>query len=240
MDKLARSVYHGSDSGDACRGRRGDRLHRTPDSAAQHKEVIRVTLSPAPGVQTRWSSFENPLAAAGRGGMSNRGAKGHALEWVRAGESCTLLDVRGSGLITRIWLTVDDSTPAMLRALRLDIYWDAAERPAVSAPWAISLAWLGAPRRLRERPVLGPRGTQLNCFVPMPFRRRARIVLTNEWTVPYAASSTTSTAHRCAPRRRRPLLARPLAARIAQRAGAGYAVLPPSRARGAFWDATWA
>jgi hypothetical protein len=137
------------------------------------------------GVQTRWSSFENPGAEVERGGMANRGAKGHALDWIAAGESCTLLDVRGSGVITRIWLTVDDRTPAMLRALRLDIYWDDADRPAVSAPLGDFFGLALGRRAVFESALFAdPEGRSFNCFVPMPFRRRARVVLTNEWTVP--------------------------------------------------------
>ena len=57
------------------------------------------------GVQTRWASFENPMALKGRGGMENKGAKGHALDLIRPGETKTLLDVKGSGTIRRFWLT---------------------------------------------------------------------------------------------------------------------------------------
>ena len=75
------------------------------------------------GVQTRWASFENPLAEKGRGATANKGAKGYAFDSVAAGETKTLLDVEGSGTVCRIWMTINDRSPQMLRALRLDRQW---------------------------------------------------------------------------------------------------------------------
>ena len=49
------------------------------------------------GMQTRWASFENSAATRATGGLENRGAKGHAFDRVAAGETKTLLDVKGSG-----------------------------------------------------------------------------------------------------------------------------------------------
>jgi len=43
-----------------------------------------------PGVKTRWSSFENPTAEKGKGGMENKGAKGHAFDSIKPGETKTL------------------------------------------------------------------------------------------------------------------------------------------------------
>src|SRR5438552_704380 len=86
------------------------------------------------GVQTRWFSFENSESGRGRAGLENRGAKGHAFDSVAAGETKTLLEVTGSGIIGRIWLTISDRSPEMLRSLRLDMTWDNAARPAVSVP----------------------------------------------------------------------------------------------------------
>ena len=37
-------------------------------------------------------------------------------------------------MVRRIWMTLNDRSPTMLRGLRLDMYWDGAKTPAVSAP----------------------------------------------------------------------------------------------------------
>lgn len=133
------------------------------------------------GVQTRWISFENTGIERGRAGLENRGAKGHAFDTVAAGETKTLLDIQGSGTVRRIWLTVSDRSPEMLRSLRLDMYWDDADTPAVSAPLG-DFFGIGLGRRTPFECALfsDPEGRSFNCFIPMPFRTAARITLTNE------------------------------------------------------------
>lgn len=133
------------------------------------------------GVQTRWSSFENPSAGRGCAGLENKGAKGHASDRLAAGETKTLLDVTGSGMISRIWLTIIDRSPEMLRGLRLEMFWDDAERAAVSCPFG-DFFGIGLGRRTAFETALfsDPEGRSFNCFIPMPFRKAARVTLTNE------------------------------------------------------------
>lgn len=133
------------------------------------------------GVQTRWFSFESSETGRGRAGLTNRGAKGHAFDRVSAGETKTLLDVSGSGTICRIWMTVNDRSPEMLRSLRLDITWDHAAQPAVSAPLG-DFFGVGLGRRTAFECALfsDPEGRSFNCFIPMPFRSAVRVTLTNE------------------------------------------------------------
>src|SRR5882672_4443969 len=73
---------------------------------------------------TRWSSPENRNGIKGAGGKENNGAKGHAYDAIKAGESYTLLETDGPGIINRIWITINDRSPLMLRSLRLNMYWD--------------------------------------------------------------------------------------------------------------------
>ena len=84
--------------------------------------------------QTRWISFENQTGEKGRGGMENKGAKGHAMDHIKAGESKVLFDVKGSGIIHRMWITIDDKSPEMLRSLKIEMFWDGAVKPAVVSP----------------------------------------------------------------------------------------------------------
>ena len=135
----------------------------------------------APGTQTRWASFENPGAGRGAGATSNQGAKGHAFDWIAAGEVKTLLHVPDSaGIITRIWMTVDDRTPEMLRSLQLEMFWDGAQTPAVSAPVGDFFGvGLGRTAIFENELFSSPEGRSFNCFIPMPFRSGARITLTN-------------------------------------------------------------
>ena len=134
-----------------------------------------------PGVQTRWSSFENPGAEKGRGATTNRGAKGCPCDALPAGSSRVLVDVAGSGTVCRIWLTIRDRSPEMLRSLRLDMTWDNAATPAVSVPLG-DFFGVGLGRRTPFECELfsDPEGRSFNCFIPMPFRSSARITITNE------------------------------------------------------------
>ena len=129
----------------------------------------------------RWATFENPKAATGVGGMENKTAKGHAYEPIKAGEVKTLLSVTGMGIVQRIWLTFSDRSPAMMRALRIDMYWDGATQPAVSAPigdfFGISH---GQIMPFENALFSSPEGRSFNCRIPMPFRKGARITVTNE------------------------------------------------------------
>jgi hypothetical protein len=76
---------------------------------------------------------------------------------------------------------VSDRSPRMLRALRLDMYWDGASTPAVSAPLGDFFgAGLGRLVPFENALFSSPEGRSFNSVVPMPFRRAARIVLTNE------------------------------------------------------------
>jgi len=130
---------------------------------------------------TRWVSFENRTGANGKGGAENRGGKGHPFDWLKPGERMTLVDVAGCGTIRRIWFTLSDRSPAVLRAIRLDIYWDHAAKPAVSAPFGDFFCTGLAMRTPFQNALFAdPRGTSFNCFIPMPFRTGARMVVTNE------------------------------------------------------------
>jgi hypothetical protein len=131
--------------------------------------------------ESRWVSFENLSGAKGRGGMENQGAKGHAFDKIPAGQSINLVDINGSGSIRRIWLTFSDRSPEMLRSLRIDMYWDGSDKPAVSAPIG-DFFGIGLGKRMPFENALfsDPEGRSFNCNIPMPFKESARITLTNE------------------------------------------------------------
>jgi hypothetical protein len=113
--------------------------------------------------------------------MENRGAKGRPYGSIEAGASLVLMRVEGRGMVEHIWLTLDDRTPETLRSLRLDMYWDGADTPAVSVPLGDFFgANLGLPAAFENAFFSNPEGRSFNSFVKMPFLRSAKIVLTNE------------------------------------------------------------
>ena len=130
---------------------------------------------------TGWSSFENPDAAKGSGGVENKGAKGHAFNKIEAKKSVTLLDIKGSGVVNRIWLTFGDRSPEMLRSLVIEMYWDNAEKPAVTVPIG-DFFGIGLGERVAFESVFfsDPEGRSFNCYIPMPFKTGAKIIVRNE------------------------------------------------------------
>ena len=132
-------------------------------------------------IESRWVSFENLSGAKGQGGMENQGAKGHAFDKIPAGQSVNLVEINGSGSIRRIWLTFSDRSPEMLRSLRIDMYWEGSEKPAVSAPIG-DFFGIGLGKRVPFENALfsDPEGRSFNCNIPMPFKESARITFTNE------------------------------------------------------------
>jgi hypothetical protein len=133
------------------------------------------------GRQSRVSSFENINGEKGNGGKTNKRAKGNAFESLDAGESKTLLDVHSPGIIQRIWVTIDNRSPEMLRSLRLRMYWDGTDKPAVDVPFGdFFCVGLGRPIAFQSALFSDPEGRSFNCYIPMPFKTGARIVITNE------------------------------------------------------------
>ncbi|MBL7768163.1 MAG: DUF2961 domain-containing protein [Flavipsychrobacter sp.] len=131
--------------------------------------------------QARWSSPENPNGSKGSGGKENNGAKGHAWDSIPAGSTITLLDITESGIIQRIWITVRDQSPQMLRAMKLNMYWDGETEPAVSVPLGDFFGiGLGQKTAFENEFFANPEGRSFNCFIPMPFRKGAKITITNE------------------------------------------------------------
>lgn len=130
--------------------------------------------------QSRLSSFENPNGVKGNGGKTNKTAKGNAFEFMEPGETKNLLDIKGEGAIQRIWLTIDHS-PLKLRSLRLQFFWDGSNKPAVDVPLGDFFVYnLGKQVAFESALFSSGEGRSYNCFIPMPFKKAARVLLINE------------------------------------------------------------
>jgi hypothetical protein len=127
-------------------------------------------------IEPRWSSPENINGKRGDGGKENNGAKGRPSVSIEAGETFELLNVHETGFISRIWITIDDRSPDMLRSLKLDMYWDDETKPAVSVPFGDFFSvGLGRTTTFENEFFASPEGRSFNCFIPMPFRKAAKI-----------------------------------------------------------------
>ncbi len=93
------------------------------------------------------------------------------------GATTTLAEIEGPGVIQHIWITVDVKA---FRDLILRMYWDGEKAPSVECPvgdffcngWKTRTNILALP--INVNPAGG-----LNCYFPMPFRKRARITVEN-------------------------------------------------------------
>ena len=134
-----------------------------------------------PGVQARWSSFENLHGSKGRGGQENHGAKGHAYDHLPAGQQLTVLDISGNGIINRMWFTLSERSAESLRGLRLRMTWDQKATPAVDVPFGDFFA-LGLSEGLAFENALfaSPEGRSFNSYLSMPFHTGAKIELIND------------------------------------------------------------
>ena len=131
-------------------------------------------------IQTRWASFENPTAEKGAGGQENSGAKGHPCGHLKAGETTVLMKYNGAGEINRIWMTLGNRSPAVLRGLILRCYWDGCKKPAVEAPLGDFMCSGCEPVPFECELFANPEGRSFNCYIPMPFRSEALLTLSNE------------------------------------------------------------
>src|SRR5512137_52957 len=145
--------------------------------------------------RTRSISAENPTGEKGKGGMaipnptepkpaaSARAADNLGQGWkvrpfirLNARETAVLMDVAGPGIIQHIWIV-----EGLNRGLVIRFFWDGEDAPSVESP-ASNLFAVGHGRfaPVNSLPVVVNPSNALNCFWPMPFRKRARITLTNE------------------------------------------------------------
>lgn len=101
-----------------------------------------------------------------------------------AGATLTLADIDGPGAITHMWMTLSANEYAWPRLLRLRIYWDNSPFPSVDTPLGDFFAvGHGFERKVDSLPVrCSSDGRSHNCYWPMPFRKHARVTVTNEGT----------------------------------------------------------
>jgi len=126
---------------------------------------------------SRWASFENVNAEKGQGGKSNAGAKGYPFHVLQPGESAVLLDTKGPGIVNRIWMTLDElfHKPEEMRAVRIDMYWDGSDKPAVSAPIGdFFCAPLGKLKAFENELFASPEGKSFVTYIPMPYKKNAQ------------------------------------------------------------------
>jgi hypothetical protein len=100
---------------------------------------------------------------------------------VTPGQTLTVLDVDGPGMVSHIWFTLDDNEPYALKRIVLRMYWDNETTPSVETPIG-DFFGLGNGIYYRWESLLLSAGADraLNSYFPMPYAHHARITVTNE------------------------------------------------------------
>jgi hypothetical protein len=114
---------------------------------------------------------------------SSREATGANADYrtVTPGQTLTVLDVDGPGMISHIWFTLNSPEPYHLKRIVLRMYWDGEETPSVETPIGdffglgngIYYPWQSAVLSV------GP-DKSMNSWFPMPYAKHARMTITNE------------------------------------------------------------
>lgn len=103
---------------------------------------------------------------------------------IEPGQSATLLEVNGAGVVTHIWFTINSPDPMHLKNLVLRAWWDGESSPSVEVPigdfFALGLGeyFVYQSALLAVAPIKA-----LNAYFQMPFANSARMTLTNEGTI---------------------------------------------------------
>ncbi len=139
--------------------------------------------------ETRSISAENPTGERGGGAkaepdernaasMLGKGWKVRPCITLEPGTTTTLADIQGAGIIQHIWITVDVKA---YRDTILRMYWDDESTPSVEVPLGDFFCnGHGLRYNVVSIPVAVNPSGGFNCYLPMPFRKRARITIENQ------------------------------------------------------------
>src|SRR5579859_1964069 len=122
-------------------------------------------------------------ARSGRSSSYDRTGGNSDYVKVPSGQTVTLAELSGAGVVKHIWITISSPDPLHRRNLVLRAYWDGQDHPSLESPigdffgqgWGMkynfsSLSLADAPKE----------GNALVCYFPMPYAEGARITVENQ------------------------------------------------------------
>ena len=142
-----------------------------------------MALYRLPERETFGFSAENPTGSRNGGTRGGDCEKLNAFLRIPSGETVTLADTDGPGMITHIWFTGYIGHSFILR-----MYWDNEEFPSVEAPVSAFFGCAydenfkdieGKYAVLNSAMMLVAPGRGYNCYFEMPFRKHCRITMEN-------------------------------------------------------------
>jgi hypothetical protein len=141
-----------------------------------HDDPSRIDLS----LDSRAITFENLTGERGAGGRTHGGRKGAPSRNLAPGETVELANIEGPGTIRHIWMTFPPAPPETMRALWMEVFYDGSSEPSISVPCLDFFGMpLGRPLAYHSAMASAQEGRGFNSYYPMPFRRSARLVVTN-------------------------------------------------------------
>jgi hypothetical protein len=107
---------------------------------------------------------------------------GNGDSWpIAPGGTKEVFNSEGPGVITHIWFTIAAESGDHLKEIVLRAYWDGNSKPSVEAPIGDFFGLNLSQYQIYQSAYLAcSPGQSLNCYFAMPFRKSARITVTNE------------------------------------------------------------
>jgi hypothetical protein len=107
---------------------------------------------------------------------------GNADRWpIAPGATQEVFNDRGTGMISHIWFTIAAPSPYHLKELVLRAFWDGSSSPSVETPVGDFFGLNLGDYVIYESEYLAcSPGRSLNCYFAMPYRKSARMTVTNE------------------------------------------------------------
>lgn len=107
---------------------------------------------------------------------------GNADRWqIEPGGTQEVFQSAGPGIISHIWFTIAAQSQHHLKEIVLRAYWDGNAKPSVEVPVGDFFGLNLGEYQIYESAFLAcSPGKSLNCYFAMPFRRSARLTVTNE------------------------------------------------------------
>ncbi|MEL6556707.1 MAG: glycoside hydrolase family 172 protein [Bacteroidota bacterium] len=107
---------------------------------------------------------------------------------IKPGETRTIMEVEGPGIIKHMWMTVAHQEYYHLKKIIIRMYWDGETNPSVEAPIG-DFYGLGLGKYETYETAFTSVGSQkaLNAYFQMPFKKSAKITITSECDQPIGA-----------------------------------------------------
>ncbi len=104
---------------------------------------------------------------------------------IEPGQSLDVFQSEGPGIITHVWFTIASQSEHHLKELVLRMYWEGNEKPSVETPVGDFFGLTLGDYFLFQSALVNCSSVKaLNAYFAMPFRRSARISITNEGAHP--------------------------------------------------------